>query len=121
MNNKDTFHDELTAHLACQSAPLPYPKRFDHGYVRRDMFLPEPTKPITIDPPIEAIRMTGCWLEKIDPGKIKLTVVGTDEPKHPGPITMHEPVSHVFRWVVAVLGAAGLLCAGVALWVAVNA
>lgn len=62
MNDKDNFHDELTAHLAAQQHPMPYPPKYDHGYVRRDMFIPEPTKPFKDDgldalgeePPLEA-------------------------------------------------------------------
>lgn len=49
MNNNDTFHDELSAHLAMQEHPLAHPPKYDHGYVRRDMFIPEPTKPFKDD------------------------------------------------------------------------
>lgn len=61
MNDKDNFHDELTAHLAVQEHPMPCPPKYDHGYARRDMFIPEPTKPFKDDgldalgePPLEA-------------------------------------------------------------------
>ncbi len=39
MNTEDTYHSELTAHLAAQEFPQPHPKRYDHGYAVTDMRL----------------------------------------------------------------------------------
>ncbi len=58
MNTEDTYHSELTAHLAAQEFPQPHPKRYDHGYTVTDMRLrdfglpkaselPQPTRPFT--------------------------------------------------------------------------
>lgn len=64
MNNDDTYHDELTAHLAACEHPQPHPKRYDHGYIKyddmrlRDFGLAAPQRKSDL--------------------------------KHPGPITMHE-------------------------------
>ncbi len=73
MNNDDTYHDELTAHLAAQEHPQPHPKRYDHGYTVQDMRL----RDFGLQRPAPAAR------------------------KHPGPITMHEPRVDWIGWVLA--------------------
>ena len=81
MNNDDTFHDELTAHLATQVHPLPHPHSYVFGYKSREARLrdfgltdlPQPTRPLS----------------------------------HPGPVTMYERnrwMGRVLDWLPFVVG-----------------
>lgn len=91
MNNNDTYHDELTAHLAAQEHPQPHPKRYDHGYMRND-----PVMVTTID---------GKQFTVEEWAKIKAAPAR----KPPGPITMQEPRVDWMGWAMF---AGGLLAAG---------
>lgn len=72
MNNDDTYHDELTAHLAAQEHPQPHPKRYDHGYIKYD-----------------DMRLRDFGVARPAPAR-----------KHPGPITMHEPRVDWVGWAL---------------------
>ena len=87
MNNDDTYHDELTAHLAAQAHPQPCPPRYDHGYIRRD-----------------DMRLRDFGLARPAPAR-----------QSPGPITMHEPRSDWLGWAL-LLGVALLGVGGFAGW-----
>lgn len=79
MNNQDTYHDELTAHLAAQEQPLPHPKRYDHGYTVQDMRLR--------DFGLATQQPAKCCTGACNQGRQCVH----PKRKHPGPITMHEP------------------------------
>lgn len=77
--NNDTYHDDLTAHLAAQEHPQPHPKRYDHGYISHDMRLRD-FGLATPEAPQKPVR------------------------KSPGPITMHEPRVDWLGWVMFATG-----------------
>lgn len=90
MNNDDTYHDELTAHLAAQEHPQPHPKRYDHGYIKYDDMR---LRDFGVQRPAP-LRKTHC----ADCNRTQCK--GPCSRKSPGPITMHEPRVDWLAWAM---------------------